>query len=265
MSNIIPPANPEETPATSAHPDLSGSGDPHDETGPPGVDLLSVRAGHEPDRFQVGPILYVPALTALALLLAYLVVTGIFQVVNIPPTRDVPGGNAQVVQLNEAPINERFARTSSDQPQPLPGLPNTGVPQPRLEGLRKTHNKGPDDPPYYRSKLPLGVDNPPYYRPEDLRPENYIDPVSRTKILAEYSWMQPGKVGRIPIGEAIRLATDKTNKGFALPVRQNPVKLLKTESKASLSNSGHGGLAGRDRTAPKKDGKENKDNKKAGH
>ena len=82
MANVHPQNQPphEDNPLTAMLISLSGSGGPAHETGPPGANELSVRAGHEPDRFQVRSILYVPAAVVVVLVLAYLLVTWLFTV-----------------------------------------------------------------------------------------------------------------------------------------------------------------------------------------
>ena len=52
MANVHPQNQPphEDNPLTAMLISLSGSGGPAHETGPPGANELSVRAGHEPDR-----------------------------------------------------------------------------------------------------------------------------------------------------------------------------------------------------------------------
>jgi hypothetical protein len=254
MSDPHGPERRSDSPLVQMMVSMSGASAPEHETEPPGADPVAFRAGHEPDRFQVKGILYVPIFVTVVVLIAFGLTSAIFfGLIRQPSTK--PVGNPQGAALNQAPINERFARISSTDPKPLPGRPDTGVAQPRLEYLRQTGSDGPfGDPPHLRSRAPLGQGNSPEYRPEDLRPENYVDPKSGQKILAGYSWADEGKrVARVPIGDAIKLVvaqkklpTRKDEKGQ--PVKGPPVT---SEDRAKLSNAGFGGTQSGSAIAPK--------------
>jgi hypothetical protein len=237
-----------DSPITAMLVSLSGAGGPAHETGPPGANELSVRAGHEPDRFQVRSILYVPAAVVVVLILAYLIVTGLFAwAMSYRASEDERGRreNPQIAALTDRSIEDRLARISSTDPQPIPEMPGTGRAQPRLEGLQQTIQMPGDDPHFYRSRLPdPDGNNPIPVRPEDLRPENYVsrylDPVAGRRILAEYGWADEGqRLARVPINEAIRMVVQQKK----LPVRKDPVVVsATTEDKAKQSNAGRGGL-----------------------
>ena len=88
-------------------------GGPH-ETEPPGADAVSYRAGHEPDRFQVKGILYVPLFVTAIVLIAFGLVSAIFfAMVQQPSSRPVK--SPQAAELNQAPLAERFGRISSTE------------------------------------------------------------------------------------------------------------------------------------------------------
>jgi hypothetical protein len=250
MANVHPQNQPphEDNPLTAMLISLSGSGGPAHETGPPGANELSVRAGHEPDRFQVRSILYVPAAVVVVLVLAYLLVTWLFAMAMSSKDTDLVRAkreNPLATAENTADWNKRIAEVSSTRPEPLPGEQATGTAQPRREGLYQTLNKtdGTPDPEFYRSKLldPEG-NNPIDVRPEDLRPENYVghyfDPVRGERLLARYGWADEGKkLARVPINEAIKMVAEGKLK---LPVRKDPVKPETITWRDGMSNSGRG-------------------------
>lgn len=274
MSDPYHPEQPhEDNPLTAMLISLSGSGGPAHETGPPGANELSVRAGHEPDRFQVRGILYVPLAVVGVLVVAYLLVTWLFAMAMSGKDADLARAKAQnplATAENTKDWDSRIGQISSTDPRAQSGDHPTGVAQPRREGLYQTLNKtdGTPDPEFYRSKLPDPEGNNPVdVRPEDLRPENYVghyfDPVRGEKFLAKYGWADEGKkLARVPIDEAIKMVAEGKLK---LPVRKDPVKLPETSvGRARLSNSGRGGRPPAPvptTPSPNKDG-EHKDHKK---
>jgi hypothetical protein len=247
---------PGDSPLTQLIVSMSGASGAEHETEPPGVGTESVRAGHEPDKFEVKGILLVPAFVVVTLILAYLLVSGIFFSINESP--GAVNDNPQVARQNLdadgnlRPLNERFARISSTDPKNLPDQPGTVVSQPRLEELKITRDKDSNDPPYYRSKLPAAEGNSPELHPEDLRPDRYVsrigDPVVGRPILAEYGWADQGKrIARMPIDEAIKAVVAQKK----LPVRKDPVPIDRTsEDKAKQSSAGRGGPSQPQPTAP---------------
>ena len=103
MSTQNPHGHPQDdTPLTAMLISLSGASGAEHETIPPGADRLSVRAGHEPDRFQVRSILYVPMAVVVVLVLAYILVTWLFsEVMNNKAVADARAreSNPQAVEL----------------------------------------------------------------------------------------------------------------------------------------------------------------------
>jgi hypothetical protein len=244
MSDPHDPERRSDSPLVQMMVSMSGASAPEHETEPPGANPVSFRAGHEPDKFQVKGILYVPLFVTTVIVLSFILISAIFfGLVQQPSTR--PVNSPQAAELNNAPINERFARISSTEPAPLKGLPDSGVPQPRLEYLKQTRDDGPfGDPPHLRSKVPPSAGNSPEYRPEDLRPENYVDPVTGQKVLAEVGWVDAQKrVARIPIQDAIKMVVSQKK----LPVKKDekgqPIQgpAVTSVDRARLSNAGFGG------------------------
>lgn len=224
------------------------SADPHD-IEPPGVEAKSVQAGHEPDRFGVKGILIVPLFVVVALVAAYLTITGTFKAIVKPAKFDPATMDAGGAALNEFPINQRFGRTSSTDPIALPKLPDTAVPQPRLEYLKETAkfpSDPPVDPPFMRSKQPDPfAPNTPEITPQDLKPANFVDPTTHLKLLVTSDWVKKGEIARLPIDQVIGLiASDSHTKsealsGKTLGVRKEPVARADTsDARAKSSNGG---------------------------
>ena len=222
---------------------MSGAAAPEHETSPPGAEAVSVKAGHEPDRFDVKGILYVPALVAATLFVTYFLVSGIFYWIRDP--KSPAGTNPQVTALNDNSFNARAGRISSTDPEPVENRPGTAVPQPRLEFIRESAGgREKDAPVYYRSERGMQERNSPEIRPEDLRADNYVDPASGKKVLAEYGYVgdKTKNVIRVPIDEAIHMVEHGKLK---LPVRKDPVKLAATtDGSAKISNGGKVAPAG---------------------
>ena len=239
MANVHPQNQPphEDNPLTAMLISLSGSGGPAHETEPPGANELSVRAGHEPDRFQVRSILYVPAAVVVVLVLAYLLVhLAVRHDHERPGRRPGPARqqNPLATEQNTAELGRAGRPDQLDRPEAAARRASRPVTaQPRREGIYQTLNKtdGRPDPEFHRSKLPDPAGNNPIdVRPEDLRPENYVgyvfDPVRGEKFLPSFGWADEGKrIARVPINEAIRMAAEGKLK---LPVRKDPVKLPET-------------------------------------
>ena len=228
---------------------MTGASHSEHDTDVPGAEVRSVRAGHEPDKFGVKSILAVPVLLGAIVLIAFGITTAVFFALY---TRFVPapagGTNPQGVEINtvaaadgrrgDRDVSERFSRIGSSAPKDVPGLPGTAVPQPRLEYLKQTAPESKDDPPFARSKRSTdGPSNTYEIRPEDLRPDNYTDPVTHEKVLATYGWVDAGKkVARVPIAEMMRLVAADPKK---LPARKDALKGVGTSIHTpTLSNGG---------------------------
>lgn len=215
---------------------MAGAGADEHETSPPGVDERSVKAGHEPDWFGVRAILYVPALVAITLVCAYVLVTTIFSFI-VNGTRPGDGKNPPVEAINNAPINERFARISSTNPQPIPEVPGSKVPQPRLEFMRQAGDE--TAPPYERSKRPFQEGNPPELTPASLRATNYVDPKTGQRVLQEAGYIGEKSAGlaRIPIHDAMHILVDPKSKA-KLPVSDHPIQLPTINNERAKSSNG---------------------------
>lgn len=211
---------------------MTGAGHGHDEqpVGPPPPLVLGV--GHEPDDFNARPILTVPVFITFVMLAAFGIASAMFVYFRNGNVANDSGANAVAKERNDKPLDERFARISSSDPK-------AEVKQPRLEWLRQTDSArdGKEDPPYLRSVRFSESGNSPEYRPEDLRPENYVDPITRQKVLRDYAWVDKEKgVARIPVSVAMKLLLEKKS----LPVQANvSVPGAGTATKPKLSNGGN--------------------------
>ena len=215
-------------------------------TDAPGLDPQSRRVGHEPDEFGIRGIVAVPAAVVIALVLTYIVVTGIFAFWKTP--------QHNLAAQNHRPTNDRFGRISSTDPRPVDGQPITAVPQPRLEYIRQIEDKrtgeAQADPPYLRSfgdKVKDSNNSPEFY-PQFLRPENFVDPTTGEKALLEGRWLSKDiGTASIPIEDAVALLTS-TKKPAAKAGGFVPV--AGTLGQAKISTGGRGGPA-EPKVAPK--------------
>ena len=179
--------------------------------------------------FKVGPILSIPLAVVVTFVIAFAVATAVFFFVFKPEAERAedrfahPEGKAR----NTAPLNQRLART--DRAGADSNLPGREVDQPRLEVLRI---KEADGQTTTRPDLPKG--NSPELHPEDVSFDRYPG-------LQQGGWVkgQEGKVARLPIGEAIKVAgTDKKLNEQLFPVRKDPSKPVPWADRAQESNAG---------------------------
>ena len=262
--------HPGDTPLTQMLVSMSGASGGDHGTEPPGASEASVTAGHEPDKFAVSGVLLVPVAVAITLVMTYILVTVLFGVLDHGRASATPGGDTKVEAENAAPINQRFAVISSTDPK---GMAETktgqviapAVAQPRLEYLRLQGD--PQDPPFVRSKRPLTEGNSPEYRPEDLRPEQFVDPTTKTRLLAEYGYVGDKKeLARVPINDYIHYAVG--HKKFAS--RKDAPRLpVISDDRAKISNGGRGGqvpptLSAAKTAAPRTDDHHDHDHDKKG-
>ena len=210
---------------------MSGASASDHESEPPGANAKSVKAGHEPDQFEAKGILYVPLFVVVTVLTSFAIVTTIFFSIYGKNPGDAVA-NPIASKSSNSSINERFAAISSSDPK-------AEVHQPRLEYLKQVEDSK-NDPPYLRSKRPVNAVGGTYeIRPEDLRPENYIDPITKRKILMDTLWLDANKTTAIiPIDQAMKLIVEKKK----LPIRAKPIQVASTnDGKAKPSNAGRGG------------------------
>jgi hypothetical protein len=172
---------------------------------------------YEPDKFAVKTILAVPIAVLVTGLLAFTVTWLLFTNIFDPKIQE-PADNPAAAQRNAAPLNERFERISSTDP-------NAEVQQPRLEGLEKTQvyprdgnadNKDPNNlVTSQMSTTQRSKDgNSPKYHAEQLRP-------SRVKELNASGTDAQTGITRVPVDEAMKLLVD----GKLLPAQEGARRL----------------------------------------
>jgi hypothetical protein len=148
-----------------------------DESPPPENSLW---AGHE--LRDVRPSLVVMVAVVLVLLGAALHLLLWEVSLQVVPEQRVPGASPPVVMPGEPPVNDRIR----------------SVPQPRLDPLVPLQA----EPPSYRPSRPLPDTTSPPVQPQDL----WAD---RQPLLTGYGWVEPGKVARIPIGQAMDIVAGR--------------------------------------------------------
>lgn len=217
--------NKEKTGLGDLYTAMTGAGHGHDEQpiGPPQASVLNV--GHEPDAFNVKPILNVPLFITIVMVATFISVGSIFYYF---------GGfsRAKENSVSGDAFNQTVTRISSTDP-------DAAIKQPRLEWIQipeeQSKRNGEYDPPYMRSVRHAEEGNSPHLRPEDLRPDNFIDPTTRQKSLVDPTWLNKEKgIVRIPISDAMKITLNN------LPVQAN-VSLPKNSVglKPKLSNGGN--------------------------
>ncbi len=238
MNEHKPEEKHHDSPLTALWVSMTGAsaGDHHES--PPGMNPKSSNVGHEPDKFDVRSIIYVPIAVTLTLIVTYALVQTVTTYLIGASTDSIAG---------RTPMNERFERISSTEAKPSvnekdPTRTLDGVTQPRLEWFRVSDNVRPGqtepDPEYLRSFRPLPKGNSPEIYPEDLRAVNFVDPETHMKPLIEAKWIKPGEKAQIPIADAMKLLLEKNK----LPTKKETLAPKSPQNaaqvKPKLSNGG---------------------------
>jgi hypothetical protein len=220
---------------------------------------------YEPDKFAVKTILVVPGVVIVTMVVVFIITDLIFGAFFAPKGIVIAPQSEAGARENGAPMNERFDRISSTDP-------NARVLQPRLEGIQKkqVYGKAGGDPKsgdpsqVVTSEMittqPTKEGNPPRYHPEDLRPD-------RVAATAKGSTDPQTGAVRVPVADAIRMAGDPTNaawaKAFAAREGALPLDLDPNWDRPKESNGGNARLPAPPTPAtPKKDGSEKKEPEK---
>jgi hypothetical protein len=195
--------------------------EPEAPTGAHGGEFVLAGPAHnyeyEPDKFAVKTILAVPIAVIVTGLLAFITTWLLFSNIFDPKLQepaDVPGAAVR----NAAPLNDRFGRISSTDP-------NAEVQQPRLEGLEKTQVYPRDGDPNNAEGKNLITSqmtttqatkegNSPKYHAEQLRPD-------KVKALNTSGPDPETGTTKVPVDEAIKLLVD----GKLLPAREGAGRL----------------------------------------
>jgi hypothetical protein len=194
----------------------------------PGTNADSLKAGHEPDRFDAKGIIMVPFGVVGTAFVAYVIVSVLFGQLEFGAPDRSNVQSPQAAQAADRPYNERVASIDSTDP-------HAKVSEPRLEGMRvieAVRNGKTDDPPFVRS-FQSADGTVKVVTPRDLYPDRYHDPLTGKKLLADYELLNKDKgVARIPIAEAMKLVK--------LPVAKDAAAAnSSTGSNPKLSNGGH--------------------------
>jgi hypothetical protein len=194
------------------------------------VNPEALQRGHEEDKVDAKSIMYVPLALIATFVLAYVVVTLLVNYVRSPSKE--PPANPMAARQNDRPLNERFERIDSSNP-------NAQNKQPRLEGLQRV--KG-DDSPYWHSMNPTAEGNSRWFHPEDMRLNSEY---SKELGLQSYAWVDDHHTAvRVPVAEALKIALtlkDPKNPAAAfLAIAEKPIPRgdLKDPSKPSNAHFG---------------------------
>lgn len=220
---------------TGAHGEFRMAGPTHD-------------LGYEPDTFSVRTILAVPIAVLITGAIAFTVTWLLFANIFDPKIQYAPPDYPEAAERNAAPLNDRFARISSSDP-------NAAVQQPRLEGLQQTEKHKPDPNKDYTVTAEMFVTQPtkegnsPQFHADDLRPD-------RQKVL-NTNEPAPGGSPRIPIDQAMAELVGRkllSSRDGALPLPLEPVW-----DRPKDSNGGTGRLTEPPKPAAPKKGPEKKE------
>lgn len=176
----------------------------------PGTNAESVKAGHEPDRFDAKGIILVPFGVIGTAFVAYVIVSILFGQLDFGAPDRSNVQSQQAADAGDKPYNERIATIDSTDPHAKSA-------EPRLEYMKKldvSRNGKTDDPPFVRSFQAADTGNSPLVTPRDLYPDRFHDPVTGKKLLEDYEYVNREKgIARIPIAEAMKLVKLPAKKG----------------------------------------------------
>ena len=176
----------------------------------PGTNVESVKAGHEPDRFDAKGIILVPFGVIGTAFVAYVIVSVLFGQLDFGAPDRSNVQNQQAADAGDKTFNERMATIDSTDPHAKSA-------EPRLEYMKKldvSRNGKTDDPVFVRSFQAADTGNSPILTPRDLYPDRFHDPVTGKKLLEDYEYVNKEKgVARIPIAEAMKLLKLPAKKG----------------------------------------------------
>ncbi|MFO0798065.1 MAG: hypothetical protein U0804_11370 [Gemmataceae bacterium] len=210
---------------------------PDDHGGGGGVDPAALKLGHEPDVFEVKPIMSIPFAVVVSFVIAFAVAAGVFAFVMAKAKEPDPRSHPAGLARGEAPLNERLARISQKGSTSVP----SEVDAPRLETLQRL--QGNDKAVYQvTTQPPVPTGNSPWIHPEELLPGRYA-PLNR----AEFT-NKDKTTARIPIDDAMKLVIEKK----MLPSAGGP-RPQGVVDQPTNGNAGRGGLpkASEAKAAPK--------------
>jgi len=211
---------------------------PDDSGGGGGVDPVALKLGHEPDLFQVKPILSIPFAVLVTFVIAFAVAAGVFTYVMAKGRETDPRAHPAGLARGNESLNDRLARISLKGSTTVP----SEVDQPRLETLQRL--QGNDKAGFQATtQPPVPTGNSPWIHAEELQPGRY-EGLNRAEYLDKDK-----KTARIPIDDAMRLLIEQKR----LPAAANGARPQGVVEQPTNGNAGRGGLpkAPEQKAAPK--------------
>jgi hypothetical protein len=207
--------------------DAANMSAPDDHGGGGGVDPVALKLGHEPDLFQVKPILSIPFAVLVTFVIAFSVAAGVFVYVMGKGKETDPRAHPEGLARGNAPLNERLARISQKGSTSVP----SEVDAPRLETLQRLQGNDKAGV-QFTTQPPVATGNSPWIHPEELLPGRY-EGLNRAEYLDKDK-----KTARIPIDEAMRLLIEQKR----LPAAANGARPQGVVDQPTNGNAGRGGL-----------------------
>jgi hypothetical protein len=164
------------------------------------VNPQALQQGHEPDKVNARALLYVPAVLVVCFIITFVIVTKIVDYVRAPSTEKPD--NALAAKHNDAPINDRLGRISSEFDEAKKPL----YKQPRLEGAKQLDT---NEVPFVKSYEPTKEGNSPQYHADDMRPSSAH---GKELGLQDYKWVdEKHGIVRLPIEAAMKAVLEAKN------------------------------------------------------
>ncbi len=199
---------------------------PDDHGGGGGVDPAALKLGHEPDVFEVKPILSIPFAVVVTFVIGFAVAAGVFVFVMAKGRETDPRAHPAGLARGSVSLNERLARISLKGSTTVP----SEVDAPRLETLQRL--QGNDKAGFqFTTQPPVPTGNSPWVHPEELLPGRY-EALHRTEYVGKDK-----KWAAIPIEDAKKLLLEKK----LLPTA-NGARPQAVVEQPTGGNAGRGGL-----------------------
>ncbi len=231
MSTTNQPGAGPNWPADAAH-----GGAPDDSGGGGGVNPEALKLGHEPDAFQVKPILSIPFAVAVTFVVGFAVAAGVFAYVSAQAAKPEPFAHPEALARGNAPLNDRLARIELKGSNSV----KSEVDAPRLETLRRLQGNDKEKTHQFTTQPELPTGNSPWVHPEDIQP-------SRVAALQRAGYTDNDKkFARIPIEDAMKLVIEKG----LLPAHKGGARPQSSADRATEANAGRGGLPAAPKVEP---------------
>lgn len=209
-------------------PDESGGGG--------GVNPEAMKLGHEPDVFQVKPILSIPFAVVVTFVIGFGVAAGVFAYVSAQAAKPDPFAHPEGLARGNASLNDRLARIDQTGASGV----KSEVDAPRLETLQRLQGNDKEKAFQVTTQPKLPTGNSPWVHPEDIQPSRVAD-LHR----AEYTNKEK-TTARIPIEDAMKLAVEKG----LLKAAPNGHRPQASADRPTNGNGGRGGLPAAPKAEP---------------